>query len=81
MKEITVLELNEKIKNGENPQIVDVREAAEFAGGRIKNSKLLPLGQITARIGEIDNSKPLYVFCRTGNRSGQTQNKLQNLGF
>lgn len=80
MTECTVLTLNEKLGNG-NLQLVDVREYAEFAGGRISGAKLLPLGEIENRTSELDNSKPVYVICRTGNRSAQAQKKLKNWGF
>ena len=80
MSECTVLTLNEKLGN-EDLNLVDVREYAEFAGGRIEGAKLLPLGELEKRHSELDHSKPIYVMCRTGNRSGQAQKKLKNLGF
>jgi rhodanese-related sulfurtransferase len=80
MSECTVLTLNKELNSGDL-QLVDVREYAEFAGGRIANAKLLPLGEIEKRTAEINNTKPVYVICRTGNRSAQAQTKLKNLGF
>ncbi len=80
MSECTVSDLNEKLKTG-GIQLFDVRESAEFGGGRVANSKLLPLGEIEKRSGEIDRTKPVFLICRTGNRSGQAQAKLKNLGF
>lgn len=80
MSECTVLTLNEKLGN-EDMHLVDVREYAEFAGGRIEGAKLLPLGELEKRHTELDHSKPIYVMCRTGNRSGQAQRKLKSLGF
>lgn len=80
MSECTVLTLSEKLAN-EDLHLVDVREYAEYAGGRIEGAKLLPLGEIEKRHTEIDNTKPIYVMCRTGNRSAQAQQKLKKLGF
>ena len=80
MSECTVLTLNEKLDNGDL-HLVDVREYAEFAGGRIPGAKLLPLGEIERRSSELDHTKPVYVMCRTGNRSSQAQKKLNTLGF
>lgn len=80
MSECTVLTLSEKLK-AKNAQLVDVREYAEFAGGRVSGAKLLPLGEIEMRNSELDRAKPVYVMCRTGNRSAQAQKKLKNLGF
>ena len=80
MTECTVLTLNEKLEN-EDLHLVDVREYAEFAGGRVAGARLLPLGEIERRNAELDRSKPVYVMCRTGNRSAQAQKKLNALGF
>ncbi len=80
MSECTVLTLNEKLNN-DDINLLDVREYAEFAGGRVEGARLLPLGDLEKRHAEIDHSKPIYVMCRTGNRSGQAQQKLKNLGF
>lgn len=80
MSECTVLTLNEKLGN-EDFHLVDVREYAEFAGGRVSGAKLLPLGELEKRHTELDHTKPIYVMCRTGNRSSQAQKKLKSLGF
>lgn len=80
MSECTVLTLKEKLGN-EDLHLVDVREYAEFAGGRVPGARLLPLGEIEKRHTELDHSKPVYVMCRSGNRSSQAQKKLNALGF
>ena len=80
MSECTVLTLNEKL-GSEDLHLLDVREYAEYAGGRVAGARLLPLGEIEKRNSEIDRSKPVYVMCRTGNRSAQAQKKLKSLGF
>jgi rhodanese-related sulfurtransferase len=61
--------------------LVDVREYAEYAGGRVNGAKLLPLGDLEKRHAELDHTKPIYVMCRTGRRSGEAQRKLKSLGF
>ncbi len=80
MSECTVLTLNEKIGN-EEFQLVDVRESAEFAGGRVAGANLFPLGELENRHAELDHTKPIYVMCRSGRRSGEAQRKLKSLGF
>jgi rhodanese-related sulfurtransferase len=81
MDECTVLTLNEKLST-EKPQLVDVRERAEFAGGgRVAGAKSLPLGELEGRISELDRFRPIYVMCRTGRRSREAQQKLQKRGF
>ncbi len=80
MSECTVLTLKEKL-DGDDIKLVDVREHAEFAGGRVEGADIIPLGELEKRHGELDHSKPIYVMCRTGRRSGEAQRKLKALGF
>jgi rhodanese-related sulfurtransferase len=72
--------LKEQLENGEI-SLVDVREQAEYAGGRISGASLLPLGEIEQRHKELDHSKPIYLICRTGRRSAEAQKKLKSIGF
>ncbi len=80
MSECTVLTLNEKLGN-QDLHLVDVREYAEYAGGRVNGAKLLPLGDLEKRHAELDHTKPIYVMCRTGRRSSEAKKKLNALGF
>ncbi len=80
MSECTVLDLREKL-GGEKTILLDVREYAEFAGGRIKQARLVPLGEIEKRAYEFDHSQEIFVICRTGRRSAEAQKKLKVLGF
>ena len=80
MNECTVLTLNEKLNAG-NAQLIDVREYAEFAGGHVAGAESFPLGELKKRNAELVRAKPLYVMCRTGQRSAEAQKKLKALGF
>ncbi|MGH6875844.1 MAG: MBL fold metallo-hydrolase [Rhizomicrobium sp.] len=64
-------------------QIVDVRESAEFAGplGHIENAKLIPLGDLQTRAGELAREIPIVTVCRAGSRSAQAYNLLRQVGF
>ena len=64
-------------------QIVDVREPEEFTGalGHIRGAKLIPLGQLAQRSGELDRSRPVVTVCRAGGRSAQAVVILQKAGF
>ena len=64
-----------------NAYIVDVRERGEYANGHIKDSKNIPLSELRERINEIPKDKPVYLHCRTGQRSYNAVLALQNLGF
>ena len=64
-------------------EIIDVREPDEFTGplGHIRNAKLIPLGQLMQRLGEISKDLPLVMVCRSGARSAQATVILQRSGF
>ena len=64
-------------------QIVDVREPNEYHGalGRIHGAKLIPLGMLAARAGELARDRPVVAVCRSGARSAQASVLLQRAGF
>ena len=80
MSECTVMTLRDELTSGEGT-LVDVREHAEHAGGRISGAKLMPLSVLEARHKELDHTRPVYVMCRSGNRSAKAQKELRDLGF
>lgn len=74
-------DLQQRLLAGEPLQLVDVREAVEFAGMRIGRASLLPLGELERRAGELARDKPIVCVCRSGQRSGQAVRTLMALGF
>ena len=64
-------------------QIIDVREPHEFtdALGHIRGARLLPLSDLSARVGEVDRTRPVVAVCRSGARSAQATVMLQKAGF
>jgi thioredoxin len=73
----------EKIKTTENPQILDVRTPEEFASEHIENAKNINwLGNSFVKDAEnLDKTKPVFVYCKSGGRSAKATEKLQELGF
>ncbi|WCM42949.1 rhodanese-like domain-containing protein [Flavobacterium sp. CBA20B-1] len=61
--------------------LVDVRSAAEFASGSVKNAVNIPLDQIGPQISKLKNKKNIVVFCRSGNRSSMAKNILEKNGI
>ena len=60
---------------------VDVREPAEFREGHVPGATNIPMGQLTARLGEIDPNRPAHVVCASGNRSSAMADVLTADGF
>ena len=81
MEEITPTELKQRLDNGDDLQIIDVREDSEVAIGRIPNSKHIPLAQVLSRVDEIDPSRETVVHCKMGGRSARAIDALQRSGY
>ncbi|MFD2551068.1 rhodanese-like domain-containing protein [Bizionia sediminis] len=64
-------------------QLVDVRTPKEFQAGHIKNAKNIDFfdASFETQFEKFDKQKPLYIYCRSGNRSGKAAKKLSALGF
>lgn len=71
---------NEEIV-GKGGTILDVREAAEYAFGHIEGAKSIPMGELEARLSELDKDQEIYVICRTGTRSDMAAKTLEKSGF
>jgi rhodanese-related sulfurtransferase len=74
-------ELQARMAAGEKLQLVDVRETWEFDTARIGGSVLIPMGEIAARIVELDNDADIVVICHHGGRSMQVATFLEREGF
>jgi len=64
-------------------QLVDVREPDEFNGslGHVPGARLVPLGSLAARAGELSKERPIVTVCRSGARSAQATVLLARAGF
>ena len=81
MEEITATELKQRLDNGEDIQIIDVREDNEYAFNSIPNSVHIPLGQVLSRMNEIDPNRETVVHCKMGGRSARAIDAMQRSGF
>ena len=72
----------EKIVNETNATLVDVREAYEFEPVHAKGAINIPLGMVRERLEDFQKmSKPIVLYCVSGNRSGQAMNYLKEQGI
>jgi adenylyltransferase/sulfurtransferase len=81
MQEISATELKKRIDAGEDIQLIDVRQPDEYAFAKIPGAKLIPLGQIMQRMGELDETKETVIHCKMGGRSARAIEALQHAGF
>lgn len=65
----------------EGAQLVDVRTDAEWSSGHVPGATHIPVAEIGRRHTELDKTKPVIVYCRSGARSGRAASILQQAGF
>jgi rhodanese-related sulfurtransferase len=63
------------------PVVVDVREPWEYQKGHVPGARLIPLGQLASRAGELDPERPVAVICESGSRSQSAAALLGQKGF
>jgi rhodanese-related sulfurtransferase len=66
---ITNVEVNEKMINGDEFVLLDVRRADEYAAGYIDPAINIPLEELTGRFAELDQNAEIIVYCKSGGRS------------
>lgn len=81
MKEITVKELKQMMDNGEDFQLIDVREPNEYEVAEI-GGELIPLATVPSNVDKFSKDKKVVVHCRSGKRSANAIQFLeQQHGF
>ncbi len=79
--ECSARELKARIDAGRAPVILDVREPSEAAICRLPGSRLIPLGELPRRLGELDPAAEIVVHCKSGGRSARAVALLRERGF
>lgn len=62
-------------------QLVDVREPEEWHAGRIPGARWVRMDELSQRLDELDTSQPVVTVCRSGHRSGQMAEYLNERGY
>ena len=79
--EIEPVELKKMMDRGEEFFLLDVREPHEVQICTLPGSRLIPLGQLTARVHELNSADEIIAYCRSGQRSGKAVDFLKKTGF
>jgi adenylyltransferase/sulfurtransferase len=74
-------QLAERLQQGDDVHLLDVREPHELEISRLDGADLIPLGQLAARLSELDSADEMVVFCKAGTRSTRALELLASAGF
>ena len=70
--------------NNDNVLLFDIRTMDEFNSGHLKGSINIDFYEeklFDKFFKKVNKSKPIYIYCRSGNRSKKSSEKLKKLGF
>lgn len=81
IKTISSTELQSKV--GQKIQLIDVRTPDEFLENNIEGAQNIDISSndFEQKVAQLDQNKPIYVYCRKGSRSRKVSQKLEDLGF
>jgi molybdopterin/thiamine biosynthesis adenylyltransferase/rhodanese-related sulfurtransferase len=74
-------QLAEQLHQGQPIHLLDVREPHELEISHLEGADLIPLGQLAARLSELDSAEDMVVFCKAGTRSARALELLASAGF
>lgn len=79
--DVDPVEVKKMLDRGDDFQLIDVREPHEYLIASIPTAKLIPLGEVAKRAGELDKSRLIVAHCKMGGRSAKAVAQLKELGF
>ncbi|MBI3159150.1 MAG: molybdopterin-synthase adenylyltransferase MoeB [Chloroflexi bacterium] len=80
-RDITAAELAARLKDGAPLTLLDVREPHELAISALAGARNIPLGELAARLHELDSADEFVLFCKSGTRSARALEMMQSAGF
>ncbi len=78
VEHITPEEVNEKLENGEDLQVVDIRAPRQFARGHIPGAENIPFPELPRRVEQYDWGEKIVVACPIGQSSQQAARMLES---
>ncbi len=81
--EVDAREVHDMLDGEAAPFLLDVREPWEWSVGSLahRGARLVPLGELGERLGEVPRDRPVVVYCRSGQRSRTAARRLVDAGF
>ena len=84
MKDLTQDEWRKKLNEAENPVIIDVRTPKEWEEGIVEDAVLINIMEtdhFMEEVDKMDKDLSYFIYCRSGNRSGQACQYMDSKGF
>jgi len=78
---ISPAELDDRLKRGDAPFLLDVREPEELSDGLIPGSVNIPMVEVAQRLHELPKDCDIVVICHLGQRSAHITTQLKALGY
>jgi adenylyltransferase/sulfurtransferase len=79
--QISATALAERLRRGDDIDLIDVREPYEWEIARIEGSRLLPFADVPSSLATIDTGRDVVVLCKSGGRSAAAVSHLQSVGY
>jgi adenylyltransferase/sulfurtransferase len=81
ISDITPRELAERLRRGDDIQLIDVREEWEWQIAKLPGAKLIPLGSLESQVDTLDRNREIVLYCKSGIRSLHAAEMLADNGF
>ncbi len=83
VKQLDAQNFEKKMKELKEATLLDVRTQGEYAQGHLANATLADIygSDFKTKLSKLDKSKPVFVYCKAGSRSGSAVNILSGMGF
>ncbi|HSE08620.1 MAG TPA: rhodanese-like domain-containing protein [Nocardioidaceae bacterium] len=67
--------------HSEGATVIDVREVQEYVEGHVAGAELIPMGHVPNQMSNLSKDEPVYLICRSGNRSLAVADFMIAAGF
>lgn len=80
---VSIETFKSKLATITTPQLIDVRTPQEFNGGTLDNAINMDFRSqnLENQLNTLDKTKPVFIFCQAGGRSGKCYQKMKKMGF
>lgn len=81
LKHLAAADFQKRMRESENPIVIDVRQPYEFQTGHIPDAVNIPLSQLKSHLNNISKDREILLYCRSGMRSRQAARILGKNGY